>query len=78
MLGRIEYQTDNPMLTLPVIIAIGIGGGIFLIIIISVLIVYHRKSKEAERQIKKMLVQLDALESNVRNECKQGWCFKRL
>ena len=80
--GTLKYAdlSDSGDLPLPVIIAIAVGGGFFIVIILSIITVYHRKSKEAQRKIKKMLVQLDMLESNVRNECKQGkylifWIF---
>ena len=43
-----------------------------ILTIIVILIVCRRRSTLAERQYKKMKAQLDALESNVRNECKQG------
>ncbi|XP_014244949.1 plexin-B isoform X2 [Cimex lectularius] len=50
-------------------IATGIGCLVFLFVI--VLIVYRRKSTQAEREYKRIQIQMDTLESNVRSECKQ-------
>ena len=73
-LGLLEYQTTSENSPLPqhITIVIAITGTILVLIIIIILIIYRRKSTEAERQFKKMQIQLDTLESNVRNECKQG------
>ena len=75
-LGSLKYHKDTFVLPLFAIIAIAAGGAFFLFVILSICIVYQRKSKEAERKIRKMLIQLDTLESNVRNECKQGKVIK--
>ena len=74
VVGTLEYQASTSKLYFPPIAIAGIvaGGSILVIIIIIILIIYRRKSTEADRQYKKMQVQLDTLESNVRNECKQG------
>lgn len=37
-----------------------------------VVFVYRRKSTQAEREYKRIQIQMDTLESNVRSECKQG------
>ena len=69
-LGVLRYDTasDNTYL----IIGSAVGGGVLIFIIIVILIVYKRSSSEAERQYKKIQLQLVTLESNVRNECKLG------
>lgn len=49
------------------------AGGAFLIFLsVFILIVYRRKSTQAEREYKRIQIQMDTLESNVRFECKQG------
>ena len=48
VLGRIEYQ-EIPLISVPVLIGIGIGGGIVLIILISVFIAYLQKRREANQ-----------------------------
>uniref|UniRef100_T1IKW3 Uncharacterized protein n=1 Tax=Strigamia maritima TaxID=126957 RepID=T1IKW3_STRMM len=46
------------------------AGGAFLVLLsIVTLIVYRRKSTQAERDYKRIQIQMDTLESNVRNEC---------
>lgn len=72
VLGLVEYEPIVFHFPNEAIIGIAAGAFILIMIIIIILIVYKRKSTEAERQYKKMQIQLDTLESNVRNECKQG------
>jgi len=74
-LGQLEYQRSTeggPGGSEYWIMGVAVGGGILLTIIIIILVVYKRKSTRAERQFKKLQMQLDSLESNIRNECKQG------
>lgn len=59
-------------LTLPAIIGIGAGGGVLLIAIIAVLIAYKRKTRDADRTLKRLQLQMDNLESRVALECKEG------
>ena len=55
---------------------IAAGGGILLVLILLILLVYRRQRCRSERIYRKLQIQLDNLESNVRNECKQGGlCF---
>jgi len=77
-LGRLKYQkldwlqsdaTDDRWVV--VMIAAACGGTLVTLIVVIVA-VYKRKSSRAERQFTKLQVQLDALESNIRHECKQG------
>lgn len=72
-LGKLEYAKSNPALPTYAIAAIGAGGGVLVLVIVIILVIYQRKSSQAERQYKKMQMQLDTLESNVRNECKQAF-----
>lgn len=73
-IGKLKYTTRDGggQSTADWIIGVAVGGAVLMTIIIIILIIYKRKSTEAERQYKKMQIQLDTLESNVRNECKQG------
>ena len=71
-LGKLQYQKQASPLPMFAIIILAAGGGVVLFIFVAVVVMYRRRSQEAESQIKKMLIQLDTLESNVRNECKQG------
>ncbi|GFR87280.1 plexin-A4 [Elysia marginata] len=72
--GRVQYDVPQTY-SFPreAIAGICVGGGILLLIIILILIIYRRKNTKAERIYRKLQIQLDSLESNVRNECKQAF-----
>jgi len=76
-LGQLKYQkldglqSDSEDQWTVVMVAAACGGTLVTVIIIIVA-VYKRKSSRAERQFTKLQVQLDALETNIRHECKQG------
>ncbi len=69
--GTLHIYSDS-LLTLPAIIGIGGGGGLLLLVIIAVLIAYKRKSRDADRTLKRLQLQMDNLESRVALECKEG------
>lgn len=71
--GTLQIYSDS-LLTLPAIIGIGGGGGLLLLVIIIVLIAYKRKSRDADRTLKRLQLQMDNLESRVALECKEGEC----
>ncbi|CAH0562365.1 unnamed protein product [Brassicogethes aeneus] len=52
------------------IIMIAAGSVLFIFFFVAVLFVYRRKSTQAEREYKRIQIQMDTLESNVRSECK--------
>ncbi|XP_041349841.1 plexin-B-like isoform X2 [Gigantopelta aegis] len=72
--GRVEYDVPEKF-SFPkeAIAAIAAGGGFLLLVIVLILIIYRRQSTKAERIYLKLQIQLDNLESNVRNECKQAF-----
>jgi len=76
-LGQLKYQkmdwlqSDSDDQWIIVMVAAACGGTLVTLIIVIVAI-YKHKSSRAERQFTKLQVQLDALESNIRHECKQG------
>lgn len=53
-------------------IIVGVVGGVLVVAIVTLVVVFMRKSWYNERQYRRLQSQLDALESSVRNECKQG------
>lgn len=69
--GMLHLYSDS-LLSLPAIIGIGGGGGLLLLVIIAVLIAYKRKSRDADRTLKRLQLQMDNLESRVALECKEG------
>ncbi|XP_054655403.1 plexin-A1-like isoform X2 [Dunckerocampus dactyliophorus] len=70
--GTLHIYSDS-LLTLPAIIGIGGGGGMLLLVIIAVLIAYKRKSRDADRTLKRLQLQMDNLESRVALECKEAF-----
>ncbi|XP_030623517.1 plexin-A1 [Chanos chanos] len=70
--GMLRIYSDS-LLTLPGIIGIGGGGGLLLLVIIVVLIAYKRKSRDADRTLKRLQLQMDNLESRVALECKEAF-----
>lgn len=68
---------SDSALTLPAIIGIGAGGGVLFIAIIAVLIAYKRKTRDADRTLKRLQLQMDNLESRVALECKEGTLVPR-
>ena len=72
-LGQLEYQKSTPVEDQFFVVVIAAAcGGTLLATIFIIITIYKRKSTKAERQFKKLQVQLDSLESNIRHECKQG------
>jgi len=76
-LGYLEYiHTSAAEAGTPVSgwwpIIVGIGGGILVVVVAVLVFVFVRKSSYNERMYRRLQGQLDALESSVRNECKQG------
>ncbi|CAH1265846.1 PLXNA1 [Branchiostoma lanceolatum] len=72
-IGELQYQIASAGLVIWAIILIAAAGGILVIIIIALLFIMRSKKKEANRRYEKIMVQMDTLESNVRNECKKAF-----
>lgn len=72
-IGYLQYDMLHAYSFPPEAVAgIAAGVGCLVILFVLVLIVYRRKSTQAEREYKRIQIQMDTLESNVRSECKQG------
>ncbi|XP_014222817.2 plexin-B isoform X2 [Trichogramma pretiosum] len=73
-IGYLHYDLIKSYPIPPEAIA-GIAAGTFglIFVFVIVLIVYRRKSTQAEREYKRIQIQMDTLESNVRMECKQAF-----
>ncbi|XP_045482942.1 plexin-B isoform X2 [Harmonia axyridis] len=70
-LGHIKYDMFKNFAFPPEAVAMIVTVSIlFLFFFLAVLIVYRRKSTQAEREYKRIQIQMDTLESNVRSECK--------
>ncbi|GAB5568031.1 plexin-B3 isoform X2 [Prionailurus iriomotensis] len=72
-LGHVQYDGESPV-AFPMAAQVGLGVGTSLLalgVIIIVLIYSRRKSKQALRDYKKVQIQLENLESSVRDRCKK-------
>ncbi|KAJ1069281.1 hypothetical protein K5549_014231 [Capra hircus] len=74
--GVLQMYSES-LLTLPAIVGIGGGGGLLLLVIVAVLIAYKRKSRDADRTLKRLQLQMDNLESRVALECKEGRPYRK-
>ncbi|XP_019634101.1 PREDICTED: plexin-A1-like isoform X2 [Branchiostoma belcheri] len=72
-IGKLQYQIPPAGLAFWAIILIAAAGGFLVLIIIALLFIMRSKKKEANRRYEKIMVQMDTLESNVRNECKKAF-----
>lgn len=72
-IGYLRYEVVKPYTFPPEAIG-GIAGGVlfFAVVIAVIVVIFRRKSTQAEREYKRIQIQMDTLESNVRSECKQG------
>ncbi|XP_051930951.1 plexin-B1 isoform X2 [Hippocampus zosterae] len=71
-LGKVQYD-DLSLATFPLEAQIGVGVGtsIVALIVLIIVLVYRRKSKQALRDYKKVQIQLENLETSVRDRCKK-------
>lgn len=70
-IGYIKYDMFKNFTFPPEAVAMIITTSVVIMIFfLVVLIVYRRKSTQAEREYKRIQIQMDTLESNVRSECK--------
>ncbi|KAL7988219.1 hypothetical protein Chor_007138, partial [Crotalus horridus] len=60
-------------LPLPALVGLGAGGSLLLGAIIGVLVAYKRKTRDADRTLKRLQLQMDNLESRVALECKEAF-----
>ncbi|CAF89982.1 unnamed protein product, partial [Tetraodon nigroviridis] len=72
-LGPVQYDSDSLLSPVPLAAQISLAA-VAAVIILSVLVVilmYRRKSKQALRDYKKVLLQLETLEINVGDQCRK-------
>lgn len=72
-LGQVQYDSDSLLSPVPLAAQIGLGAGAAVIIlsVLVVILMYRRKSKQALRDYKKVLLQLETLEINVGDQCRK-------
>lgn len=71
VLGTLQYQTSGSNDYWIIIVAV--LGGVLIVFAFLVFIIVMMQRRKAASRYKKMQIQLDTLESNVRNECKQAF-----
>ncbi|XP_063147479.1 plexin-B1 [Candoia aspera] len=71
-LGRVQYDTES-QLTFPLEaqIGLGVGASFVALVVLIIVFIYRRKSKQALRDYKKVQIQLENLETSVRDRCKK-------
>uniref|UniRef100_A0A7N5ZZ44 Plexin-B1 n=1 Tax=Anabas testudineus TaxID=64144 RepID=A0A7N5ZZ44_ANATE len=71
-LGRVQYDSQ-PQSTFPLEaqVGVGVGASIVALIVLIIVLIYRRKSKQAMRDYKKVQIQLENLETSVRDRCKK-------
>uniref|UniRef100_A0A671XHJ7 Sema domain-containing protein n=1 Tax=Sparus aurata TaxID=8175 RepID=A0A671XHJ7_SPAAU len=72
-LGLVQYDSDSLLPPVPLAAQIGLGAGAAVIIlsVLVIILMYRRKSKQALRDYKKVLLQLETLEINVGDQCRK-------
>ncbi|KAM3872597.1 plexin-B3 [Diretmus argenteus] len=71
-LGLVQYDTDS-LSPVPLAAQVGLGAGAAVVVlsVLVVILMYRRKSKQALRDYKKVLLQLETLEINVGDQCRR-------
>lgn len=73
-LGTLRYDDLSPFaIPTEVIGGIGAAAALTLFVAIAFMIIYKHKNSQAEREYKRIQIQMDTLENNVRSECKQAF-----
>ncbi|XP_068600689.1 plexin-B3 [Brachionichthys hirsutus] len=72
-LGLVQYDSNSLLTPVPLAAQIGLGAGAAVVIlsVLVVILMYRRKSKQALRDYKKVLLQLETLEINVGDQCRK-------
>ncbi|TRY87919.1 hypothetical protein DNTS_005224, partial [Danionella cerebrum] len=71
-LGRVQYDSQGPVaFPLEAQVGVGVGASIVALIVLVIVLIYRRKSKQALRDYKKVQIQLENLETSVRDRCKK-------
>ncbi|XP_047663373.1 plexin-B1 isoform X2 [Tachysurus fulvidraco] len=71
-LGRVQYDSlGQAFFPLEAQVGVGVGASIVALIVLVIVLIYRRKSKQALRDYKKVQIQLENLETSVRDRCKK-------
>uniref|UniRef100_A0A673HNW8 Plexin-B1 n=1 Tax=Sinocyclocheilus rhinocerous TaxID=307959 RepID=A0A673HNW8_9TELE len=71
-LGQVQYDSPSHSI-FPLVAQIGVGvvASLVALIVLIIVFIYRRKSKQALRDYKKVQIQLENLETSVRDRCKK-------
>ncbi|XP_044539467.1 plexin-B3-like, partial [Gracilinanus agilis] len=72
-LGPVKYEVEASLPSFPTEAQIGLGVGVSVLtsMVLLLILMYRRKSKQAMRDYKKVLVQLENLEISVGDQCRK-------
>ncbi|XP_054991158.1 plexin-B1 isoform X1 [Sorex araneus] len=71
-LGQVQYDGESPLaFPMAAQVGLGVGTSLLALAVIVIVLMYRRKSKQALRDYKKVQIQLENLESSVRDRCKK-------
>ncbi|XP_077370888.1 plexin-B1 isoform X2 [Festucalex cinctus] len=71
-LGRVQYDSNAlSIFPLEAQVGVGVGASIVVLIVLIIVLIYRKKSKQAMRDYKKVQIQLENLETSVRDRCKK-------
>uniref|UniRef100_A0A6Q2XE55 Plexin-B1 n=1 Tax=Esox lucius TaxID=8010 RepID=A0A6Q2XE55_ESOLU len=71
-LGRVQYDSQGQStFPLEAQVGVGVGASIVALIVLIIVLIYRRKSQRAMRDYKKVQIQLENLETSVRDRCKK-------
>ncbi|XP_045069099.1 plexin-B3-like [Coregonus clupeaformis] len=72
VLGTVQYDTEG-LSPVPLAAQVGLAAGaaVVVLVVLVIILMYRRKSKQALRDYKKVLVQLETLEINVGDQCRK-------
>ncbi|XP_006893002.1 PREDICTED: plexin-B1 [Elephantulus edwardii] len=71
-LGRVQYDGESPAaFPMAAQVGLGVGTSVLALGVLIIVLMYRRKSKQALRDYKKVQIQLENLESSVRDRCKK-------
>lgn len=75
-IGYLRYEVAKTYEFPPEAIGgIAAGGAVLMLLSLIILAALRHKSSQAEREYKRIQLQMDTLENSVRSECKQGKYF---
>ncbi|XP_033168193.1 plexin-B [Drosophila mauritiana] len=73
VIGYLKYDLNKPYVFSHALLVGILTVALLVVVFVIVLIIFRRKSTQAEREYKRIQIQMITLESNVRSECKQAF-----